>query len=58
MAVTTEASSAANARDVIIFSGPSNCDLPRMNKPAAAVVNERRQFTFTDIANKAFRVGV
>jgi mRNA-degrading endonuclease HigB of HigAB toxin-antitoxin module len=29
-----------------------------MNRPAIAVVNERREFTFTDIANKAFRIHV
>jgi len=29
-----------------------------MNRPAIAVVNESREFTFTDIANEAFWIYV
>jgi hypothetical protein len=57
MTVTAEASSAANTRDVVIPVA-----LPvaiyRINRPAVAVVNESREFTFIDIANRAFRIHV
>jgi hypothetical protein len=29
-----------------------------MNRPGIAVVNERREFTFADITNEAFRIYV
>ena len=58
MTVTAEASSAANTRDVVIAVTPSNYDLLRINRSATVVVNERREFTFTDITNKAFRIQV
>ena len=58
MAVTAEASSAANTRDVVILVALQNCDLLRINRPAISTVNESRKFTFTDIANEAFRIWV
>jgi hypothetical protein len=57
MTVTAEASSAANTRDVVIPM-TFHCDPLRMNRPAIAVVNESREFTFTDIANRAFWICV
>jgi hypothetical protein len=54
--VTAEASSAANTRDVIIPVALPNYDLVHMNSSAIAAVNERREFTFIDITNKAFRI--
>jgi hypothetical protein len=58
MAVTAEASSAANTRDVVISAALQSYDLLHMNRPAVSGVNERREFTFTDITNKAFRIYV
>jgi hypothetical protein len=58
MTVTTDASSAANTRDVVIPVAPSDYGSLRINRSAIAVVNERREFTFTDIANEAFRIRV
>ena len=56
MTVTAEANSAANTRDVVIRV--ALCDLVRINRPAISTVNESREFTFIDIANKAFRIRV
>jgi hypothetical protein len=52
MAVTAEASSAANRRDVDIAVTLRIANLLRMNKSVTAAVNESREFTFTDIANE------
>jgi hypothetical protein len=56
MTVTADASSAANMRDVVIPVALPIAVSPRINRSAIAVVNESREFTFTDIANKAFRI--
>jgi hypothetical protein len=58
MTVTAEASSAANTRDVVIPMALPNAVCSAFNRPAIAVVNESREFTFTDIANRAFRIRV
>jgi hypothetical protein len=57
MTVTADASSAANTRDVVI---PVALPIAiyRMNRPAISVVNESREFTFTDIANEAFWISI
>ena len=54
MAVTAEASSAANTRDVVIPMALPIAVCFAINRPATIVVNESRKFTFTDIANEAF----
>jgi hypothetical protein len=58
MAVTAEASSAANTRDDVIPVALPNAVCSAINRSAIAVVNESREFTFTDIANEAFWIRV
>ncbi len=45
-------------RVTLSFQWPFQLRSARMNRSAIAVVNEKREFTFTDIANKAFWIRV